>query len=88
MAEENSKAERDTVMDLSLYYQKGQRESNCFTYLIWVPVNTNKQKKNISLALKYWEKKENYFFQKLDTLNTAIYLPVDMPFLKKLSLMR
>lgn len=28
MAEENSKTERDTVMDLSLYYQKGQRESD------------------------------------------------------------
>lgn len=44
MAEENSKAERDTVMDLSLCYQKGQKESNCFTYLIWVPVNRKKRK--------------------------------------------
>lgn len=80
MSEEYSKAERDTVMDLSLYYQKGQRESNCFTYLLWVLVNRNKEKRNIPLVLKYLEKKENYLSQKWDTLNTAIYLPVDMPF--------
>lgn len=50
------------------------------TSLIWVPVNRNKEERNIPLALKYWGKKKNYLSQKWDTLNTAIYLPIDMPF--------
>lgn len=79
---QNSKAERDTVMDLSLCHQKGQRESDWKFYLSYLGSSQQKSKeKKIHLVLKYWENKEKYLPQKWGTLNTAIYLLVDMSLL-------
>lgn len=79
MAQENSKAGRENVVDLSAYYQRSHRESNLKFHLSYSGCSQQKKReKEYSFWPSVLRKEENFLSQKWDMLNTAIYLPADM----------